>query len=198
MSVTTTTHDDALLLASLSAGDEEAFNSLFERYRNKLYQYLLKITKSPEISEEIVIDIFVKLWVGRELLPQIGQLENFLHKIAYHKAIDFLRTASRHARLQKIYVERMEKDPEQRADEVLIDAETRQLLQKAVLSLPPQRKLIYTLSREEGLTHEQIATALNLSRNTVKNSMVAAIKSITEFLQQHGSGKSAYLVFFFV
>lgn len=191
-----TTHDDALLLASLSAGDETAFNSLFERYRSKLYQYLLKITKSPEISEEIVIDIFVKLWVGRELIPQVGHLESFLHKIAYHKAIDFLRTTSRHVRLQKIYVDRMEQDPGQRADEVLIDAETRQLLHKAVLSLPPQRKLIYTLSREQGLTHEQIATALNLSRNTVKNSIAAAIKTITEFLQQHSSGKSVYLIFF--
>jgi RNA polymerase sigma-70 factor (ECF subfamily) len=81
---------------------------------------------------------------------------------------------------------------------VLIDAEDRQLLFKAIQSLPPQRKLIYTLSREQGLTHDQIASALHLSRNTVKNSMMAAIKTITEFLQQHNPGKTLCLVFFLV
>jgi RNA polymerase sigma-70 factor (family 1) len=189
--------DDSTLLARVATGDEAAFNTLFERYRDKLFHYLVRITKSPEISEEIVIDIFVKLWVGRELIEQVGQLEPFLHKVAYHRAIDFLRTASRHTRLQKIYIERMEQAPEKRADELLIDAQSRQLLQKAILSLPPQRKLIYTLSREQGLTHEQIATALNLSRNTVKNSMMAAVRSISEFLRQHDSGKMLGMLFFF-
>jgi RNA polymerase sigma-70 factor (family 1) len=191
-----TLHDDALLLARLATGDETAFNVLFGRYRDKLYHYLLKITKSPEISEEIVIDIFIKLWVGRELMPQIELFENYLHKVAYHKAIDFLRTTSRHTRLQQIYIQRMEHKPDKLADEVLIDEESRALLHKAVLSLPPQRKLIYTLSRKQGLTHDQIAGALNLSPSTVKNSITAAIKSITEFLKNNSSHPLT-LIFFF-
>jgi RNA polymerase sigma-70 factor (family 1) len=191
-----TLHDDALLLARLATGDETAFNMLFGRYRDKLYHYLLKITKSPEISEEIVIDIFIKLWVGRELMPQIELFENYLHKVAYHKAMDFLRTTSRHTRLQQIYIQRMEHKPDRLADEVLIDEESRALLHKAVLSLPPQRKLIYTLSRKQGLTYDQIAGALNLSPSTVKNSITAAIKSITEFLKNNSSHPLT-LIFFF-
>jgi RNA polymerase sigma-70 factor (ECF subfamily) len=62
--------------------------------------------------------------------------------------------------------------------------------------LPPQRKLIYTLSREKGLTHNQIADALNLSRNTVKNSIMAATKSINEFLQDNSGGKQVLSLFF--
>jgi RNA polymerase sigma-70 factor (family 1) len=188
--------DDSTLLANLAEGDERAFNTLFERHRGKLYTYLLKITKSPEISEEIIIDIFVKLWVGKELMNHIQDLESFLHKVVYHKAIDFLRVMSRHARLQKAYIDRVEVEPEKLPDELLIDAEFRQILQKAILQLPPQRKLIYTLSREQGLTYNQIAFALNLSRNTVKNSIMAATKSISEYLLDSGSGTAVFLLLF--
>jgi len=188
--------DDITLLTSLATGDEQAFDTLFERHKDKLYNYLLKITKSPEISEEIVIDIFVKIWVGRELMSHIRDLERFLHKVAYHKAIDFLRVASRHARLQKVYIERIEMGTEKLADDLVIDDDFRQILHKAIQQLPPQRKLIYSLSKEEGLTYDQIAQALNLSRNTIKNSMMAATKSISEFLQGNGFGKAVLPLLF--
>lgn len=184
-------YDETTLLHKVAEGDEAAFNKVFDRYKDKLYGYLLKITKSSEISEEIVTDVFVKLWVGRSLLIHINNLNSFLHKIAYHKAVDFLRTVSRQNKLQKLYIERMEPEPEKRADELLIDAETRELFQKAIQQLPPKRKLIYTLSREKGLTHAQIAKALNLSSNTVKNSIVAATKSIGIFLKNSEPGKAA-------
>lgn len=188
--------DDSSLLVQLAGGDEVAFNTLFERYKDRLYNYMLKITKSSEVSEEIVIDIFVKIWVGRELMNQIHNVESFLHKVAYHKAIDFLRVTSRHTRLKKVYIERMEIEPEKLADDLIIDEEFRQILHKAIQRLPPQRRLIYTLSREQGLTHNQIANALNLSRNTVKNSVMAATKSVSEFLQENRDGASILPLFF--
>ena len=192
------TEDDGTLLNRLAAGDEEAFNILFERYRSRLYNYLLKVTKSPEISEETIIDIFVKLWIGRELMDRVQNLESFLHKVAYHKAIDFLRVAARHARLQQSYIDQVTAEPEKLPDELLIDAEFRQMLRKAVYQLPPKRRLIYTLSREQGLTHDQIARTLNLSRNTVKNSIMSATKSINEYLQDNGSVKAFLPLFFFL
>lgn len=190
--------DDFTLLNELAGGDELAFNKLFETYKDKIFNYLFKITKSSEVSEEIVIDIFVKIWVGRELMNQVQNFESFLHKVAYHKAIDFLRVTSRHARLKKVYMDRILNEPEKLADDLIIDEEDRQILRKAIQQLPPQRKLIYTLSRERGLTHNQIAGALNLSKNTVKNSMMAATKSISKFLQDNRYGKSILPLFFFL
>ena len=192
------TYSDQTLLALLSEGDEAAFNTLFERHRDKLYNYLLKITKSPEIAEEGVIDVFVKMWTGRELMRQVQHLESFLYKVAYHKAIDFLRVASRHQRLQQAYIARLEPADEKQADDLLIDTELRQVLQKAINQLPPKRKLVYSLSREQGLTHDQIAAALHLSRNTVKNTMMAATRSISLFLQDNGFGKAALSLLFFI
>ena len=192
------TEDDGTLLNRLAAGDEGAFNTLFERYRSRLYSYLLKITKSPEISEEIIIDIFVKLWVGRKVMDRVHNLEGFLHKVVYHKAIDFLRATARHARLQSAYINRIKPEPEKLPDELLIDAEFRQILRKAIYQLPPKRRLIYTLSREQGLTHDEIARTLNLSRNTVKNSIMAATKSISEYLQDNSSNKAVFPLLFFL
>ena len=67
-------HDSNLILLKISQGDLKAFNALFEQYRNPLFTYLFKITKSAETSEEIVLDVFLKIWHGKELILQI---ENF-------------------------------------------------------------------------------------------------------------------------
>jgi RNA polymerase sigma-70 factor (family 1) len=190
-----TKNDDTVLLSLLSQGDEAAFGVLFERYRSRLYYYLIRHTKSPEIAEEIVTDIFMKLWTGRELAHQINDAAAFFHKVGYYKAMDFLRTTARHTKLQQLYIQRMEPVAEQQPDELLIDAETKTLLLQAVNQLPPQRKLIYQLSRQEGMTHEEIAQALGLSRSTVNNAMVAATRSIARFLHDNTNGKAALSVF---
>lgn len=196
MSFADTPYEKKLLL-QIAGGDETAFRELFDSYREKLYFYILNITHAPEIAEEIVADIFVKLWVGRELLAQIGQPNAFLHKVAYHKAMDFLKTMARHTRLQERYNEwYLSTLQEKRPDQLLIDAEIVQLIRQAVNQLSPQRKLIYQLSREEGMTHEQIARHLNLSRNTVKNSMMAATRFIDTYLKEKMLGPAMLLLLF--
>jgi RNA polymerase sigma factor (sigma-70 family) len=140
----------------------------------------------------------MKFWVGRQLLTNIRDMEGFLHKVAYNKAMDFFTTTARHARLQQIYAQRLALQQERGADDLLIDEECRQILLEAINRLPPRRKLIYTLSREHGLTHEQIAHALNLSRNTVKNAIVSATRSISEYLQKYHPGKTALSCLFFL
>lgn len=187
---------DKDLLQLLQDDNEMAFTVLFERYRNKLFFYLRKHTKSNEIAEEIVTDIFVKLWEGRKLAGQITDLAAFMHKVGYYKAMDFLRTTARHAVLRQAYIDRVENGPVKTADELLMDTEAQTLLYKAVNQLPGQRQKIYRLSREMGLTHKQIAEALHLSPSTVNNAMTAATRSIARFLQQHASGKAAFSIFF--
>jgi RNA polymerase sigma factor (sigma-70 family) len=191
-------HTDEQLLHLLKDGDEAAFTELFGRYRNKLYYYLIKHTKSSEIAEEIVTDIFMKLWEGRELAGQISGAGAFFHKVGYYKAMDFLRITARHARLTQAYIVRVPEEPEKPADELMIDTEMKVLLYKAISQLPPQRRLIYRLSREEGLTHEQIAEALHLSRSTVNNALTTATRSITQFLHQQVPGNAALSLLFFL
>ena len=184
-------HTDEHLLSLIKIGDEAAFTILFERYRSKLYYYLLRHTKSNEIAEEIVTDIFMKLWKGRELADQIPEASAFFHKVGYYKALDFLRTTARRAQLRQIYIDRANTEAEKLPDELLIDEETKTLLLKAINQLPPQRKLVYQLSRDGALSHEQIADILNLSKSTVNNTIVSATRSISDYLRKHVIGKAA-------
>lgn len=192
----TTLYDDQELLQLIAKGDEAAFTTVFERYRERMFFYLLKHTRNREVAEEIVTDIFMKLWTGKELLAHIDNLPAFLHTVAYNKAMDFLRITARHERLTRVYTERSAHEGPSTPDVLLIDEETKQILMKAIAQLPPQRQLIYRMSREEGLTHEQIAAALNLSRSTINNALVASQRSIAQFLKDQGIGKAALSVFF--
>ncbi|MES2773863.1 MAG: sigma factor [Bacteroidota bacterium] len=94
-------YDDSYCLLKMSRGDEHCFNLIFEKYRNRLFAYLFRVTKSRETSEEIVLDVFLKLWHGREAVTEIENLESFLSRVAHNKAIDFLRAANRNPQMQQ-------------------------------------------------------------------------------------------------
>lgn len=169
---------------------------LFERHRDQLYFYILRHTKSSEVAEEIVTDIFMKLWTGRELAGQIINVGGFLRKVAYNKVIDFLRTTARHSRLRKLYIDYMRDASVPQADELMMDAELRSIVYKAINALPPQRQTIYKMSRQEGLTHHQIATLLHLSPNTVSNALAAANSTIKKSIQSYMAQSNSLLLFF--
>jgi RNA polymerase sigma-70 factor (family 1) len=185
-------------LTLIAEGDEQAFNTIFSQYRDRLFQFLVRIVKSPDIAEEIITDVFMKLWLGKSLLAPINNLEGFLHKVAYNKAMNFFKVVSRHSRLQQVYLHRLPVDYEKNGEDLLIDAEHTALINEAVNQLPPQRQKIYRLSREEGLTYDEIAEALNLSANTVRNSMVASNKSISQYLRKQSSGSNNLTLVFFL
>jgi RNA polymerase sigma-70 factor (family 1) len=186
-------HIDRILLTQIASGDEKAFNRLFESRRAKLFNYLFDIVKSREVAEEMVTDVFLKIWFGRELVTEIQNIDAFLFKIAYHKALKFLRTASRRQDIQKLIFYEMEKAAWNEAEDRLTREEYRQLLMNAIAQLTPQRQLVYRLSREEGMTHEQIAAALDLSPNTIKNHITESTKFIRSFLQSSQGGSLALL-----
>lgn len=192
------TYEDALLLQQLAAGDQRAFNVLFGRYRAKLYDYLYDITKSREIAEELLLDVYMKLWLGRELAPRIHHLDAFLQKVAHNKALNFLTTAARRKHLQQLVGYGMARSVDNSAEAQLADKEYQVLLQEALQQLSPQRRLVFTLSREQGLSHDEIARELQLSRQTVKNYVTESLQTIREFLAKQGDkGLVLLLVFFY-
>ncbi|SHL68419.1 RNA polymerase sigma-70 factor, ECF subfamily [Chitinophaga jiangningensis] len=185
------------ILRLIAEGDEQAFTVLYNRYWNKVYTYLLRMTKSHEIAEELLYDIFTKLWTGRELITEIQHMDAFLSKVAYNKAISFFRYTASQRKMQQLVAQQMEHARVDDAADKLLDNEARELLQEAIRQLSPQRKLVFTLSREQGLTHEQIARQLNLSTQTVKKTMSNALSTIREFLHKRGM-EGAVLLYFYM
>lgn len=193
-SVTYQSMEDALLLQGIARGEQQAFSELFSRHRAKLYDYLYAVTKSREIAEELLLDVFMKLWLGRELAPQIQHLDAFMQKVAHNKAINFLNTAARRKHLQKLVAYEMAGSVDNTAESTIAEKEYQELLQEALLQLSPQRRMVFTMSREQGLSHEEIARELQLSRQTVKNYMTDAIKTIRDFLSTQKSDQGLILI----
>ncbi|MCK9303840.1 MAG: RNA polymerase sigma-70 factor [Bacteroidales bacterium] len=173
------------LLQRVAGGDQVAFGLIFERYRNRLFTYLVKVTKSRETSEEIVLDVFLKIWTGRELIKEIANFEAFIFRVAHNKAIDFLRTLQTKPEVQKQVWEKMEIISNDATDDKIIQKETAQNIETAVKNLSPQRRKVYLLSREEGLSYDQIARRLHISSNTVRNHVSASLEFIRNFINKN-------------
>lgn len=173
---------DERLLQLVSEGSEKAFNILFERYRDKLYSYLIRISKSKETSEEIVLDAFMKIWTARAILHEIANFEAFLFRIAHNRAIDFLRQVQRSKHAQAVIWESMLDLQAIGADERLLKDDVEKAITAAVSQLSPQRQEVFHLSRNEYLSYDEIAEKMQLSKFTVRNHLSAALHFIRTHL----------------
>ncbi len=189
------TDEDSLLQCRIAEGDEAAFTAFYHRHWEKIHGFLLRMTKSREIAEELMCDIFTKLWSGRRLMADIQDMDAFLYKVSYNKALNFFRYTARQKKLQTVIAQRIATEQSADASDRVITSETQAIIQKAIDHLSPQRRLVFTLSREQGLTHEQIAEQLNLSPQTVKKTMSQALHSIRGYLNRNGLGSIALLLF---
>lgn len=186
------------LLEAIAGGDEGAFRQLFDAYREPIFYYLVNITKSKEISEELLTDIFMKLWTGREWIESIKNIGAFLKKVSYNKAIDYLRYAARRRKLQDVIALEIIPHETSSPERILLEKDYKRIIEEAVSNLTPQRQKVYRLSREKGLTHDEIAQRLNLSPNTVSNHIKASLKSIKGHLAQHDVDKlMLFFLFYF-
>ncbi len=178
------------LLKQLAEGDEKAFRDIYDSCQERVFAFALYLTKSKDIAEEVVQEVFSRLWEKRRQLPPDTNLRSYIRKMAENHIMDVFRKARRDkAFQQKIFhnmvtlreLATLQEDP---AD-ILIRDQLARLHQAAIRQLPPQKRIIYTLSRDEELTYEEIAQKLHLSRNTVRNHMADAIKSVREYITGH-------------
>ena len=168
------------LFRQISEGNGNAFRMLFDMYNGRLATFIFKLTKSETTAAELVQDIFVKLWVKRAELAEVNNVHAYLFTIASNRTIDHLRKVAAESRmLNKIWT-RIAKFQE--SSEHAYDAkECNEMINQAMVRLSPQKQEIFRLSRYEGLSHEEIATQLHLSRSTVKNHIVDTLRHIRTY-----------------
>jgi len=169
----------------LKAGDQLAFAAIYNRYRSKMYAYASNLCKSEETAEEIVQEVFIRIWQKREQINLDLNFDAYIKKITLNHVLNYLKKASRERTLQQEIFNYIETIRNTTEDNVL-ERELIKTYDEAISKLP-QKKLIYELSRNEELTHDQIAEKLGISKNTVKNHMVEATKFIRQYVNQHGS-----------
>ena len=180
-------YNEKELLIQVSNGNELAFRQLFDSYHGKLYSYILKITESNETAEDIVHDVFLKLWLQKERLLEIQQLNAYLFKMAQNAAYNGLRRLAKRALVMNELSKGATHESSDPNDK-LVRKEVLQIIHNAVGKLTPQQKEVFKMSREEGLKQEDIAKRLNISIFTVKRHLTDALNHLrNEITSSYGS-----------
>jgi RNA polymerase sigma-70 factor (ECF subfamily) len=178
-------YEESTLLALLEQDSEYALQLVFDRYRNTIYKVAMIYVKSPVVAEEIVQDVFLKLWFQRKHLTEIRSLESWLFTITKNLTLNCLKKIAHEWTAREKWV-RQNDLSENTADYKILNAENQQLLQQAIKHLSQQQQQVYKLAKEEGLSYEAIGKQLSISPLTVKTHMARALASVRLFLQQHG------------
>lgn len=171
------------ILLQVSQGNEQAFNYLFERYYNQVYTFIFPIAGSEALTQEIVQDIFMKLWANRSQLVEVRYFKSYLLTIARNHAFNCLKQIARVKKKEKIWVEDVLKQAIHNTEES-DNTDYHLLIDAAIAQLPAQQQKIYTLSRVDKMKQAEIADKLGLSLETVKKHMVLALRFIKNNLSQ--------------
>jgi len=178
-------YDDKLLFQQIAEGDEGAFTELYHIYIPQLLPFVTAVVRSDAVADEVIQEVFLRLWIGRDKLPAIIEPRAWIFRIASNICFTHLKKSFK----EKKYIDSLAGKNELEEDEVQEKTQANELvslIRQAIHQLPAQRKKIYRMSREAGMTIPEIANELGLSASTVKNTLVTSLQFIREFLRQKG------------
>lgn len=181
MNVSLSNYNEKDLLLLIADGDEFAFSTVYDHYKNEVYSFAIGITRSVSNAEEIVQESFIKVWTNRMDLPKIEKFESWLFVIVRNHCYDILRKKALELKIQSEHV--VDEHSDYNPDDILIARENQKFIREAIDHLPWQQKHVYML-REQGLSYDEIAEKLQISRNTVKEHVVRSNASIRIFLKK--------------
>ncbi len=179
----------------MTAGDADAFSQLFNRYWDKVYSTALVFTKSSELAEDTAQEVFMRLWQNRGKAGEIDNLDAFLfiatRNLIYNR-LNRMKLEEAYSHYLQYQVTTLHTGPETFAEERELQA----IIEAGIQQLPPQQQKAFRLSREKGLSHEEIGRQLGISKASVKDYIVKAIAFLRRYLQEHAAILgSLYLIF---
>lgn len=183
-----TPYHEKIDLPLITDGDEKAFFEFYTHYSGLLRPFLLKYTRSASQVEDILQETFIRVWVNRDQLPEIGNISGWIYRIA-----------------SRVYLDQVERELKQRNREekagkdlhaggMVISGERTRLIEinncinRALNNLPEQKRKVYRLNRELNMKPAQIAVHLNIPVGTVKNQLSIALREIRDELMAAGYG----------
>ncbi|MBO9728516.1 MAG: RNA polymerase sigma-70 factor [Chitinophaga sp.] len=175
-------------IKKLALSDKEAFTAIYLEYHGGIYNYLLKFTKNPVLTEDLVHDVFLKLWEARKQLDIKVSFSAYLYRIARNVALTQLNRIALFETIREEVMHRVSLGINDQALMNEIEAKQyEELLRQAIDQLPAQRREAFILCRQQGKSYEEAASLMNISRNTFKQHLSLAVKSIKEYLLEHGN-----------
>lgn len=172
------------LLGQIAAGSVEAFTQLYRMYSRRIYEVGMLYLQDAESASDLVQETFIRLWEKRARLTEVRQPDDFLFIVARNIMLSQFRRSAL-VRAAKRHFQRQGTQAVRDCENRVLESENQRLLQRAIAALPPRRREIFLLSRQEGLSYQEIAQRMHVSRFTVKNQMGQAIQSLRHFFHNH-------------
>ena len=183
------------LVAGLKQGDKKAFQSLFDLYAKRIFAFAKGYLKSNDDAEEVVQDVFIKVWNVRESINTELSFKSYLFKITYNRIREFFNKQSRENHYKHEILDfaiEFDNRTEERIDyKSLLD-----LVEKLIEKLPPRQKEVILLSKKQGIPTKEIAVLLEISPRTVEKHFSEALKQLkAELTDEHIAGLLFYHLF---
>lgn len=175
---------DTDLIILIMHDDKLAFSELYIRYKSKLHYFCLSLLKSEEETNDIVQEIFIRLWESRVFFNPELSFSSFLYTIARNRVLNYFRDVDIDMKAKSILA-RNRPAEEDVIESNLIYKEYQNILKDAIEHLSPQRKKIFNMSRMDNLTHKEIAEQLGISVNTVQEHISASLRFIKSYFGKH-------------
>ena len=166
------------LMQQIAAGNEQSFRQLYNSYYKKLFHFAFALVKTREAAEEIVEDVFIKIWNVRQTLTGIHNIKVYLYTATKNTSLNFLAKKAKEnitRPFDHIHIDLAENNS---PEALMITAELHKKIQVAIDKLPPRCKIIFKLVREDKLKYKEVAEILNITVNTIDAQMAIAIKKI--------------------
>lgn len=189
------TYYENQLLQQLRAGSASAFTALYNKYSQQLYYNILALVKDSNTAEELVQDIFSKIWKQRSSITIEKSFSSYLFKSSRNRVFDFFKQLRRNHELYA-HIKAIASENYSHIEEALLTRENQHLLQRAIETLPPQRRRAFELCKIEGLSYRQASEVMGISTSTVKEHMATALDTIRTYISKHSEVAASLLIFF--
>lgn len=175
--------DEKLLVTHLKSGDKQAFAGIYEKYHRQIYVIALRYLKDENIAQDVVQEIFIKLWNHRENLKEELSLQGFLVRSVHNLIVNTIR--NRKTQILK-YIELAHKTGNNgnAGDDNMLLAEYARIAEEGIKELSPARQTIFRMRSYQCLSNQEVAVQLGISVNTVKFQFSQASKFLRKYLKE--------------
>jgi len=173
---------DKYYVKELSGGNKKSFELLFLHYQPQLVHFICGFIKDSELARDMAQDVFLSIWNNREKLSEIKSFKAYLFKMGKNAVCNFYDHSIVNDKFEAEQLSRQ--GDTDNIEEALFAKELERLIEIAVCQMPAQRKLIYTMSRIEGVSNGEIAERLHLNKRTVENHLTAALANVRKMVKQ--------------
>ena len=167
---------DSRLIELHREGDPLSFEILFQKYYVRFYNFVFNLTKNSQAAEDIIQNVFMKIWINRASLRPDQSIHNYIYVLSKREMLNHIRDRKAYVQVERLVM--TEQPSEEVTDQSMALKELDERIRRFIADMPEQRRKVFLLSRYRGLTNKEIAEMMGLSVRTVDRHINLALTSL--------------------